>query len=86
MIKNGITWNNYVSLVVGNTLVNVGQNNSVIVEARQTNKNIILMSFPSHMTNNNTSKATKVFVKVANNSSVEELFVSTYVHLDYSLK
>ena len=46
MIKNGITWDDYVSLAVDNTLVNVAQNNSVIVEARKKNKNIILMSFP----------------------------------------
>lgn len=32
MIKNGLAWDNYVSLAVENTLVNVGQNNSVIVE------------------------------------------------------
>ena len=43
MMKNNITWDNCVSLAVDNTSVNVGHNNSVIVEARKKNKHIILM-------------------------------------------
>ena len=45
MTRNGITWDNYVSLTVNNTSVNVEQTNSVIVEARKRNKNM-LMAFP----------------------------------------
>ena len=33
--KNDLTWDNCVSLAVDNTSVNVGRNNSVIVEARK---------------------------------------------------
>ena len=68
MARNGITWDNYVSLPVSNTSVNVGRTNSVIVEARKENKNM-LMSFTCHMANNNARKSTQVFVKVADNSS-----------------
>ena len=57
MMKNSITWDNCVSLAVDNTSVNVGRNNSVIVES--------LMGCPCHIAHNAASKATKAFVKVA---------------------
>ena len=62
MARNGIAWDNYVSLAVNNTSLNVGRTNSVIVETRKKNKNM-LMGFPCHMANNNASKSTQVFVK-----------------------
>ena len=45
MARNGITWDNYVSLAVNNTSVNVVRTNSVKVEARKEN---MLMGFPSY--------------------------------------
>ena len=38
------------------------------------------------MANNNTSKASQAFEKVADNSNVEELLIGIYVHFDYSWK
>ena len=86
MMKNNIKWDNCVSLAVGNTSVNVGHNNSVIVEARKKNEHIILMGCPCHIAHNAASKATKAFVKVADNFDVEELLVDIYFHFDYSSK
>ena len=86
LAKNRITWDNCVSLAVNNTSVNVGRNSSVMTEARKKSKNIILIGFPCHMTNNYASKATQVFVKVASNSNVEVIFTSFYVYFDYSSK
>ena len=83
MIRNGITWDNYVSLAVNNTSVNVGRTNSIIVEGRKEN---MLMGFPCHKANNNASRSTQVSVKVADKSNVEELLVGIYVHFDYSSK
>ena len=85
MARNGITWDNYVSLAVNNTSVNVGRTTSVIVEARKKNRNIS-MGFPCHMAHNNASKSTQLFVNVAGNSNVEELLVGIYVYFDYSSK
>ena len=48
-----------------NTSVNVGRNNSVIVESHKKNEHIILMGCPCHIVHNAASKATKAFVKVA---------------------
>ena len=59
LAKNGSTWDNYVSLAVNNTSVNVGGNSSVMIEDRKKNKNIILIGFPCHMTNNYASKQHK---------------------------
>ena len=86
VMKNNITWDNCVSLTVDNTSVNVGRNNSVIVEARNKNEHIILMGCPCHIAHNAASKATKAFVKVANNFNVEEILVDIYFHFDYSSK
>ena len=36
------------------------------------------------MANNNASKATQVFEKVADNSNVEEFIIDIYVHFDDS--
>ena len=36
------------------------------------------------MANNNVSKATQVFEKLADNSNVEEFLIGIYVHFDYS--
>ena len=36
------------------------------------------------MANNNASKASQAFEKVADNSNVEELLIGIYVHFDYS--
>ena len=85
MTKNSITRDNYVPLAVNNTSVNVEWNNSVIVEDRKKNKNI-LMGFPCHMANNNASKAIQVFEEVADSSNVEELLVGAYVHFENSPK
>ena len=38
------------------------------------------------MANNNASKATQAFEKVADNSNVEEFIIGIYVHFDYSWK
>ena len=38
------------------------------------------------MANNNVSKATQVFEKLADNSNVEEFLIGIYVHFDYSWK
>ena len=86
MMKNNITWDNCVSLAVDNTSVNVGRNNPLIVEARKKNEHIILMVCPRHIAHNAASKATKAFVKVADNFDVEELLVDIYFHFDYSSK
>ena len=86
MMKNNITWNNCVSLAVDHTSVNVGRNNSVIAEAREKNEHIILTCCPCHIAHNAASKATKAFVKVADNFNVEELLVDIYFHFDYSSK
>lgn len=83
MARNGITWDNYVSLAVNNTLVKVGPANSVIVEAWKKNKSM-LISFPCHMANNNASKSIQIFVKIVDNSNVEELLLGINVHFDYS--
>ena len=72
-------------MAVNNTSVNVGQTNSVIVEATKKNKNM-LMGFTCHIANNKASKPTQIFEKVANNSKVEELLVGIYVHFGYSSK
>ena len=66
MARKGITWDNYVSLAVSNTSVNVGRTNSVIVQAKWKKKNM-LMGILCHMANNNASKSTQAFVKVADN-------------------
>ena len=55
-----------------NTSISVGCNTSVIVEAQKKNKLIILMVCPCHIAHNATSKATKAFVKVADNVDGEE--------------
>ena len=78
--------NNYVSLAVDNTSLNVGRNNSVIVEARKKNEHIILMGCQCHIAYNAASKATKAFVKVVDNFDVEELIVDIYFHFDYLSK
>ena len=44
MARNGIKWNNYVSLGVNNTSVNTGRTNSVKVEARK--ENMLILAFP----------------------------------------
>ena len=84
MMKNNITWDNCVSLAVDNTSVNVGRNNPLIVEARKKNEHIILMVCPRHIAHNAASKATKAFVKVADNFDVAELLVDIHFHFDYS--
>ena len=84
--KNKITWDKCVSLAVANTSVNVGQNNSVIVEARKKIEYIILMHCRCHIAHNAVSKATKAFVKVVNNCDVEELLVDIYFQFHYSSK
>ena len=38
------------------------------------------------MANNNASKATQAFEKVADNSNVEEFIIGIYAHFDYSWK
>ena len=38
------------------------------------------------MANNNASKASQAFEKVADNSNVEEFLIDIYVHFDYSWK
>ena len=48
MVRNGITWDNNVSLAVSNTSVNAGRTNSVIAEARKENMS---MGFPCRMAN-----------------------------------
>ena len=83
MARNGITWDNYVSLAVNNTLVKVGPANPIIVEAWKKIKNM-LIGFPCHMANNNASKSIQIFVKIAANSNVEELLLGINVHFDYS--
>ena len=66
---------NYAFLALNNTSLNVGQTNSVIVEARR-NKKHMLMAFSHLLTNNNNaSKSTQIFVKVADSSNVEELLL-----------
>ena len=70
MARNGITWDNYVSLTVNNTSVIIGRTNSVIVEATKKNKNM-LMGFSCHMANNNARQSKQLFMKVADNSNVE---------------
>ena len=72
MMKNNITWDNCVSLAVDNTSISVGCNTSVIAEAQKKNKLIILMGCPCHIAHNATSKATKAFVKIADNVDGEE--------------
>ena len=86
MTKNDLTWDNCVSLAVDNTSVNVGRNNSVIVEAREKNGNIILMGCPCHIAHNTASKATKAFVKIVDDFDIKELLVDIYFHFDYSSK
>ena len=44
------------------------------------------MGCPCHIADNAASKATKAFVKVADNFDVEELLVDLYFHFDYSSK
>lgn len=86
LVKNDISWDKCVSLAVDNTSVNVGRHNSVIVEARKKNEDIILMGCPCHVAHNTASKATNSFVKVANNFDVEQFLVDIYFHFDYSSK
>ena len=86
MTKNDLTWDNCVSLAVDNMSANVGRNNSVIVEARKKNGNIILMGCPCHIAHNTTSKATKAFVKVVDDFDIKELLVDIYFQFDYSSK
>ena len=85
-MENNITYDNCVSLAVDNTSLNVGRNNSVIVEARKKNEHIILMGCQCHIAYNAASKATKAFVKVVDNFDVEELIVDIYFHFHYSPK
>ena len=86
MEKNMVSWDKCVSLGVDNTSVNVGKHNSVIVEARKKNKDIILMGCPCHIAHNTASKATKSFVNVVKEFDVEQLLVDVYFHFDYSSK
>ena len=74
------------SLAVDNTSVNVGRHNSIIVEARKKNEDIILMGCPCHIVHRTASKATNSFVKVANNFDVEQFLVDIYFHFDYLSK
>ena len=76
----------HVSSAVDNTSVNVGRHNSVIVEPRKKNEDIILMGCPCHIAHNTASKATNSFVKVVNNFDVEQFLVNIYFHFDYSSK
>ena len=55
-----ISWEKCTSLGVDNTSVNVGKHNSLILEARKKNKNILLTGCPCHMAHNTASKDTKV--------------------------
>ena len=59
-------------LHLGITLVNVGQNNSIIAETRKKNNNISV-ACTCHMAHNIKSTETKSFVKAPNNSNVEAL-------------
>ena len=77
MAKNGTIWDNWVSLAVANTLVNVRRKNSVIAETRKKNNNISL-GYLFHMTHNTKSKETKLFVKASNNFNVEVLLVDMF--------
>ena len=86
MEKNMVSWDKCVSLGVDNTSMNVGKHNSVIVEARKKNKDIILMGCPCHIVHNTVSKATKAFVNVVKEFDVEQLLVDVYFHFDYSSK
>ena len=85
MSKYGILWNKFASLGEENTSVNVGQYNSVIVEARKKSNNIILMGCPCHIAHKAAKKATDAFSKI-NRFSIEELREDIYFHFDYSSK
>lgn len=85
MSKYGVSWDKCVSLGVDNTSVNVGRHNSVIVEARKKNEDIILMGCPCHIAHNAAKKATDVFSKI-NGFDIDELLVDVYFHFDYSSK
>ena len=74
-----------VSLCVDNTSVNVGQYNSVIMEARKKDSNIVLMGCACHIAPNAAKKATNAFSKIICFSS-EELLKDIYFHFDYSSK
>ena len=62
--------------------VNIGRNNSVIVEARKKNENIILMGCPCHIAPNVASKVTKAFAKAVDNFDFIEV-VDICFHFDY---
>ena len=47
MTRNSITWDNYVSLAVNNTSVNVGRPNFVKAEARKKSKNMLFIKIKS---------------------------------------
>ena len=68
-----------------NISVNVGRYNSVIVEARKKNDNIILMRCSYHITQNDAKKTTDASSKI-NRFSTEELLADIYFHFDYSSK
>ena len=74
-----------VSLCVDNTSVNVGQYNSVIMEARKKDSNIVLMGCACHIAPNAAKKATNAFSKIICFIS-EELLKDIYFHFDYSSK
>ena len=84
-IRNGVSWEHCVSLGVDNTSVNVGKHNSLIVEARKMNSNIILMGCPCHMAHNTARKAEREFEKYVD-FNVEQLLIDIYFHFDYSSK
>ena len=85
MSKYDILWDKFASLSVENTSVNIGQYNSVIVEARKKSCNIILMGCPYHIAHKTAKEATDAFSKI-NRFSIEELRDDIYFHFDYSSK
>ena len=85
MSKYSILWDKCVLLSVDNTSVNTDHENSVIVEARKKDSNVILMGCICHIAHNAAKKASDAFSKI-NHFSIEELLVGNFFHFDYSSK
>ena len=86
MSKYGVLWDRCVLLGLHNTSVNVGCYDSVIIEARNKNKNIIFMGCPCQSYHPQCHKKVTEALSKINHSGVEKLLVDIYFHFKYSFK